>query len=108
MQERVEQATAICARPQVDKLKERRRLEREIEAIERALKQQAKEHGATLEEIVQDLEEKKKKAHEAVKSTNEIAGLVKVSALDGVFLNLFSAPPLFAPPPLPPLCRSEY
>ncbi|GAA5878546.1 hypothetical protein JCM3774_000102 [Rhodotorula dairenensis] len=83
--ERVEQATAICARPQVDEPKTRKRLEKEIEAIERALKQQAKEHGATLEEILQDLEAKKKKAHEAVKSTNEIAGLVKERILNSFY-----------------------
>ncbi|GAA5986925.1 hypothetical protein JCM10908_000953 [Rhodotorula pacifica] len=75
--ERVEQATSICERPQVDKPKDRKRLEKEIDSIERALKQQAKEHGATLEEIIDDLEKKKQKAHEAVKSTNEIASLVK-------------------------------
>jgi hypothetical protein len=80
LQERVEQATSICERPKVDKPKDRRRLEKEIDSIERALKQQAKEQGATLDEIVQDLEEKKKRAHEAVKSMNELAGLVKVSS----------------------------
>ncbi|GAA5952187.1 hypothetical protein JCM8115_003527 [Rhodotorula mucilaginosa] len=79
--ERVEQATSICERPKVDKPKDRRRLEKEIDSIERALKQQAKEQGATLDEIVQDLEEKKKRAHEAVKSMNELAGLVKESIL---------------------------
>lgn len=78
-QSRIEQASKICPRPTVEKAKDRRKLEKEINSIKAALKKRERDQGATLEEILQELENRKKAAHEAVKSTNEIASLIKVS-----------------------------
>ncbi|GAA5994173.1 DNA repair protein SMC6 [Rhodotorula paludigena] len=75
---RIEQATAICERPQVTKHKEPRKLQKEIETLQRALKDRERRQGATLDQILEELEVRKKAAAEAVKATNELSGLIEV------------------------------
>lgn len=77
-QNRIEQATAICERPQVTKHKEPRKLQKEIETLQRALKDRERRQGATLDQILEELEVRKKAAAEAVKATNELSGLIEV------------------------------
>ncbi|GAA6051233.1 hypothetical protein JCM3770_005883 [Rhodotorula araucariae] len=74
--ERFEQASAICERPQVTKPKDSKKLQKEIETLERALKEREKRQGASIEQILEELEVRKKVAQEAVKSVNELATLI--------------------------------
>ncbi|GAA5956654.1 hypothetical protein JCM3765_005693 [Sporobolomyces pararoseus] len=78
LQERLEQASSICERPEnpSGKRKTPERLQREIEAIERALKERAKRQGATVEQIIEEMRVRKKVAQEAVKQTNELGTLI--------------------------------
>ncbi|BGP39124.1 Structural maintenance of chromosomes protein 6 [Rhodotorula kratochvilovae] len=74
--ERFEQASAICARPQVSKPKDSKKLQKEIDTLERALKEREKRQGASIEQILEELEVRKKVAQDAVKSVNELAALI--------------------------------
>ncbi|GAA5883202.1 hypothetical protein JCM16303_007304 [Sporobolomyces ruberrimus] len=75
--ERTDQASTICQRPEiVGKKKDAKRLEKEIESINKALKERAKRQGATLEQILEELEVRKKVAQDAVKQTNDLAVLI--------------------------------
>ncbi|CEQ43019.1 SPOSA6832_04907 [Sporobolomyces salmonicolor] len=78
LEERMEQASAVCPRPQVEKTKDAKRLQKEIESIEKALKERERRQGASIEQILEELEVRKKVAREAVKQTNEIASLIRV------------------------------
>lgn len=71
-------AIEICPRPEVAKPKDAKKLQKEIDQIERALKEREKRQGASIEQILEELEKRKQVAQEAVKSTNEIATLIKV------------------------------
>ncbi|GAA5952783.1 hypothetical protein JCM21900_005801 [Sporobolomyces salmonicolor] len=83
LEERMEQASAVCPRPQVEKTKDAKRLQKEIESIEKALKERERRQGASIEQILEELEVRKKVAREAVKQTNEIASLIR--ALDDAY-----------------------
>ncbi|GAA6008829.1 hypothetical protein JCM11491_003798 [Sporobolomyces phaffii] len=81
LKEREDQANSICERPapavnKEGKRKDTNKLEREIEAIERALSERAKRQGATVEQILEELETRKKVAQEAVQQTNDLGRLV--------------------------------
>ncbi|GAA5878570.1 hypothetical protein JCM1840_007454 [Sporobolomyces johnsonii] len=83
LEERMEQASAVCQRPQVEKTKDAKRLQKEIDSIEKALKERERRQGASIEQILEELEVRKKVAQEAVKQTNEIASLIH--ALDEAY-----------------------
>ncbi|TNY22116.1 RecF/RecN/SMC [Rhodotorula diobovata] len=74
--ERVELASAVCERPQVDKQKDPKRLQKEIDTLERALKERERRQGASIEQILEELEVRKKVAQDAVRQVNELALLV--------------------------------
>ncbi|GAA5889489.1 hypothetical protein JCM8208_001041 [Rhodotorula glutinis] len=75
-EERTEQASAVCARPPAGKHKESKKLQKEIETVERALKEREKRQGASIEQILEELEIRKKVATDAVRQVNELANLV--------------------------------
>ncbi|GAA5938070.1 hypothetical protein JCM10213_000824 [Rhodosporidiobolus nylandii] len=76
-EERIEQATAICERPQLEKFRDARKLQKEIDGIEKALREREKRQGASIEQILAEMEVRKKVAAEAVKQTNEMAKLIQ-------------------------------
>ncbi|GAA5984902.1 hypothetical protein JCM11641_003620 [Rhodosporidiobolus odoratus] len=80
--EHLEPAEAICPRPVISDYKSPGKLEKEIEGIEKALKAREKQQGATTEQIIEEMEVRKKVASEAVKQTNEVAKLIQKTILD--------------------------
>ncbi|GAA5854087.1 hypothetical protein JCM9279_004378 [Rhodotorula babjevae] len=78
LEQRTEQASAVCERPRTGKQKESKKLQKEIETVERALKEREKRQGASIEQILEELEIRKKVASEAVRQVNELASLVGV------------------------------
>lgn len=84
-------AIKICPRPEVSgKPKDAKKLQKEITQIERALKERERIQGASIDEILEELEVRRKVAQEAVKSTNEIATLIRVR-LRSIPLNMRSS-----------------
>ncbi|BGP23866.1 DNA repair protein rad18 [Rhodotorula toruloides] len=84
-QERYDMAIEICPRPEVTKPKDAKKLQKEIDQIERALKEREKRQGASIEQILEELEKRRQIAQEAVKSTSEIAALMREKLLKPFF-----------------------
>ncbi|GAA5927901.1 uncharacterized protein JCM15063_006030 [Sporobolomyces koalae] len=76
LEDRTTQALTICTRPQVDKRKGAKKLQKEIDSIEKALKEREKRQGATLEQILEELEVRKRTAQDAIRQTNDLAKMV--------------------------------
>lgn len=77
-QTRIEQASAVCERPTNGRQQDSKKLQKEIETVERALKEREKRQGASIEQILEELEIRRKVASEAVRQVNELAHLVGV------------------------------
>ncbi|GAA6012114.1 hypothetical protein JCM10207_005133 [Rhodosporidiobolus poonsookiae] len=77
LEERIELASTVCARPDVEKWRDPKRLQREVEGLEKALKQREKEQGGTIDEILARLDKARATAAHAVQQTNDLAKLIK-------------------------------
>ncbi|GAA5902360.1 hypothetical protein JCM6882_000510 [Rhodosporidiobolus microsporus] len=88
--ERTELASSICDRPVVEKYKDPRKLQKDIDALEKALKDRERRQGATLEQIMEELDVRKKVTAEAVKQTNDMAKLIQKTILNA-FYRLYKA-----------------
>ncbi|KAL8290054.1 hypothetical protein RQP46_002993 [Phenoliferia psychrophenolica] len=76
LEENIEQASAMCARPQVDKKKSADKLKQEITTIEKALKERERRQGASLAEIKEQLRTRRETAEKAISTCHEIASLI--------------------------------
>ncbi|GAA5855652.1 hypothetical protein JCM8547_001632 [Rhodosporidiobolus lusitaniae] len=82
LEERLEMASSICERPAATgKYRDPVKLQKEVTALEKALKEREKRQGATVEQIMEEHEVRKKVAADAVRQTNEIAKLVQEKIL---------------------------
>jgi len=68
----------VCERPTNGRQQDSKKLQKEIETVERALKEREKRQGASIEQILEELEIRRKVASEAVRQVNELAHLVGV------------------------------
>jgi hypothetical protein len=75
----VEQASTICARPDVLKKRTVKKLLQEIAALERALLERAKRDGQTIEQIMAEVLIRRNAAEHAINAVKELSGLVSVS-----------------------------
>ncbi|GAA6031089.1 hypothetical protein JCM8097_003999 [Rhodosporidiobolus ruineniae] len=80
-EERTELAEAICARPPTASHKKPEKLQKEIDALDKALRAREKRQGGTIEQILEQLAIRKKVAEEAVRQTNELSSLIQESIL---------------------------
>lgn len=76
-QMKTEQAQAVCDRPE-GKKKSAKKLELEIETLERALAARARNHGATLPELAENLAQRRQTVEKAVKDTRDLGNLSAV------------------------------
>lgn len=75
----MEQASTICARPDVLKKRTVKKLLQEIAALERALLERAKRDGQTIEQIMAEVLIRRNAAEHAINAVKELSGLVSVS-----------------------------
>ena len=78
LQENIEQASVMCARPAVEKKKTADKLKQEIATIGKALKEREKRSGMSIEQIDAELIRRRDTATKAIDVCKEIAALIGV------------------------------
>lgn len=77
-QERIEQASTICPRQDVEKKKSAIKLKQEIAVLEKALKDREKRQGASVEQIMAEVLTRRNAAEQAVNTCKELGALIAV------------------------------
>lgn len=91
----VEQAEAVCERPNPTKLKTVAKLTRGIQALEKALKDHERQHGASPAELLAEVGNRRRIAEAAINSCDELQDFIKVltTAYDARVSRWFVSPP---------------
>lgn len=73
------QASEVCPRPASTRDRTADQLKQEIQAIEKALRDRERQHGATIEQIFAELDVRKQTYREAKRSIKDWEMYIKVS-----------------------------
>lgn len=76
--ERIDQASHVCERPTVEKKRSVEKLEREIKLLERALADRELQHGASIDQIMDELAVRARTMNEAKVALRELEELCKL------------------------------